>query len=723
MTSPGKEVHAVEKNTLRKASAPIWLPVALVCAVLVVGGLLVTSIYLNLRSQSVGDQEQLLLALARSAASNLENYLGSYQKDFSVIKASSDFQRGIKTYQESGDDTLLLEYLDTYNYATEDYVADILLTDQEGNLLTGTKRYGPYEVISSPTGDLAVAQSSRGRLYLAISTPVNQYYRLYSMVDVAYMYDDTAAFMDIGELGYVAYKHSDGLVLTHPRHDLVGEDAIQGRRELYPDFYLDEVAALVEEQKTGGEGICTYRSYWWDERDPRLITKICAYTPARIGSEPDDFIIVTAVADYDEIMAPLNRGVFSIGAVMVVMMICFCLLAIQLYNTIQGKSRVERENSYLRELNSTLEEMRRSEEKLQHFQRLEIIGTLTGGIAHELGNLLTPIMAYSAMMADELSGREELYDEAQEIYSAAVKAKEVIQQITDISRKDRETAFRDLDLSETVEAALKMAFSAKPKAVSMEWDLALEGRHMLGSDTQLCQVVLNLCTNAFHAVKDREDGRLTVKGQILPGDRAQIAFTDNGTGIQPHNLERIFDPFFTTKRTGEGTGLGLSIVQSIMESHQGSVSVESQPGEGTTFTLILPVGAARTSPEPPRAGEDRRVLLLEEDPRMARMLAGALQREGYQVESFTRSQEAMNYLRQNKGVALFICSYPMSHGEGRLATLLARNTQPGVRILVTTGFVDRELVENSRKGVIDGFLVKPVQLPELLEKIRQLFSP
>ena len=118
-----------------------------------------------------------------------------------------------------------------------------------------------------------------------------------------------------------------------------------------------------------------------------------------------------------------------------------------------------------------------------------------------------------------------------------------------------------------------------------------------------------------------------------------------------------------------------------------------------------------------------RPLLLEEDPRMARMLSGALQREGYQVESFTRSQEAMNYLRQNKGVALFICSYPMSHGEGRLATLLARNTQPGVRILVTTGFVDRELVENSRKGVIDGFLVKPVQLPELLEKIRQLFSP
>ena len=708
------------KNPLRGNKA-LWLPVTLVCAVLLVGALLVTSIYLNLRQQSLGSREQLLLALARSSASNLQNYLASYQKDFSVIKSSSDFQAGVAAFRESGDDSLLLDYLDTYNYATEDYVADIFLTDHQGTVLTGTGRYGPYEAMSADSGDLMVARSSKGRLYLAISTPVDQDYRLQSMVDVAYMYDDTASFMDIGELGYVAYKHSDGLVLTHPRRDLVGKESLQGRRDLYPDFYLDEVEELVAEQKTGAEGIRIYRSYWWDERDPQLITKICAYTPARIGTEPDDFIIVSAVADYGEIMTPLNRGVFSIAAVLAVMAVCFCFLAVQLYSAIQGKSRVERENSYLRELNGTLEEMRRSEEKLQHFQRLEIIGTLTGGIAHELGNLLTPIMAYSAMMADELSGQEELYDEAQEIYSAASRAKEVIQQITAISRKDRETTFRDLDLAETVESALKMASSAKPKEVELSWDLELAGRHFLGSDTQLCQVVLNLCTNAFHALRDRENASLRVEGKLLSPEKAAITFADNGAGIQPHNLERIFDPFFTTKRTGEGTGLGLSIVQSIMESHQGSVSVESTPGEGTVFTLTLPV----FPPPVPRAaeeeaGESRRILLLEEDPRVARMLAGALREAGYRVEGFTRSQEAMTCLRESRGISLFLCSYPMSHGEGRLAAFLARNTQPGVRILVMAGFVDRELVENSRNGIVDGFLVKPVQLPELLERIRQL---
>jgi two-component system cell cycle sensor histidine kinase/response regulator CckA len=709
----------MEKKILGKGNPPIWLPVVLVCAVLVGGGLLVTSIYMNLRHQSVGDQEQLLLALARSAASNLENYLGSYQKDFSVIKASSDFQRGVSAYRREGDDSLLLDYLDTYNYATEDYVADIVLTDHDGNRLTGTNRYGPYEAITPSDGDLVVARSASGRLYLAISTLVDQNYRLQSMVDVAYMYEDTGAFMAIGEKGYVTYKHSSGIVLTHPETSQIGKDVIQNRKELYPDFYFEELEDMVARQKTGAEGIEIYHSYWWAEKDPVLVKKICAYTPARIGS---DFLIVSAVADYNEIMDPVNRGIFSIGAVMLVMMICFCLLAVQLYTAIQGKRQVERENFYLRELNTTLEEMRRSEEKIQHFQRLETIGTLTGGIAHELGNLLTPIMAYSALMADELSGQEELYDEAQEIYSAAVKAKEVIQQVTDISRKDRETAFRDLDLTETVEAALKMAYSAKPKTVEMEWDLALDGRHLLGSSTQLCQVVLNLCTNAFHAVRERENGRLDVKGRILPGDKAEITFTDNGTGIERHILDRVFDPFFTTKRTGEGTGLGLSIVQSIMENHQGSVTVESEPGKGTVFTLLLPVGAARPPEKPVHQGGKRRVLLLDEDPRVARMLTGALLAEDYQVESFSRSDEAMSYLRKTAGVNLFICSYHMSHGEGGLAALLARNTQPGIRILVTTGFVDRELVESEHKGIIDGFLVKPVRLTELLEKVRQLLG-
>ena len=135
------------KNPLRGSKA-LWLPVTLVCAVLLVGALLVTSIYLNLRQQSLRGREQLLLALARSSASNLQNYLASYQKDFSVIKSSSDFQAGVAAFRESGDDSLLLDYLDTYNYATEDYVADIFLTDHQRTVLTGTSRWtGLYRLV------------------------------------------------------------------------------------------------------------------------------------------------------------------------------------------------------------------------------------------------------------------------------------------------------------------------------------------------------------------------------------------------------------------------------------------------------------------------------------------------------------------------------------------------------------------------------------------------
>ena len=573
-----------------KKRGSIWLPVIWVCVVLVAGSLLVTTIYLDLRSQSVENREEQLLVLARSAASNLESYLGSYQKDFSVIRASSDFREGTDHFLATGDDTLLLRYLDTYNTATEDYVADISLTDGEGRVLAGTNRHGPYEAITRPGKDLVVSRGPDG-LYLAISTPVGEGLRLQSMVDVAYMYQSTGAFMTIGKRGYVFYQHSGGVVLTHPRESFAGQELLEGPGREFPELDPGELPLLRGHQQSGEEGILRYRSRWWDEAEPGEAVKLAAYAPARIG---DDFLMVTAVADHREIMELLNRGILLIGAVLSLMMVALCFLTFQLYTAIGEKSRVERENTYLRELNEALEEMRRREEKLQHFQRLEIIGTLTGGIAHELGNLLVPIMAYSALMADQVSPQqEELYDEAQEIYSAARKAKEVIQQITDISRKDR-GAFQELDLSLTVGSALKMACSAKPREVEMEWSLTLEDCRVLGSATQLCQVVLNLCTNAFHAVAGRENGFLRVEGHLRPalgeeGEVAVFTFTDNGTGIEPQMQERIFDPFFTTKRTGEGTGLGLSIVQSIAENHRGTVTVESRPGEGSTFTLELPV--------------------------------------------------------------------------------------------------------------------------------------
>lgn len=702
----------------------VWPPAVLVCILLVAGSLLVTSIYLNLRRQLVQQHQEQLLVMARSAASNLQSYLGSYQKDFSLLKASSDFREGVAHYRATGDGSLLLDCLDTYNYATEDYVADISLTDREGRVLVGTGRHGPYQSITPAGQDLVVARDRDGRLCLAISTGVDGDYRLQSMVDVAYMYRDTAAFMTIGERGFVSFQHSGGIVLAHPDAGWVGLELAEASRQVFPTGDHRDMETLAARQRQGGEDIVVLSSYWWDREDPSSAKVVAAYSTAVIG---DDFLTATALADYQEIMAAANQGILGIGAVLVLVMAFFCFLTLQLYTAIRDKSRVERENAYLRELNSTLEEMHRSEEKLQHFQRLQIIGTLTGGIAHELGNLLVPIMAYSAMMADQVSPQqEELYDEAQEIYSAAAKAKEVIGQITAISRKDRETAFRELDLRQTVASALKMADSAKPQDTAIEWRLELEGRKVLGSATQLCQVVLNLCTNAFHAMAGRSDGRLVVTGTIRPGEgdageTAVLTFADNGAGIEKHVLERIFDPFFTTKRAGEGTGLGLSIVQSIVESHQGSITAESRPGEGSVFTLTLPVILPREDlPSPAARGEGAPVLLLEEDPKIARMLASALRSAGYRVESCTRGEDAMAWLRREQDLALFICGYPPQGGTGQSAIRLVCSTRPRARVLVLTGFVDRELVESSHKGIIDAFLIRPVSLPELLQKAEEL---
>ena len=263
------------------------------------------------------------------------------------------------------------------------------------------------------------------------------------------------------------------------------------------------------------------------------------------------------------------------------------ILGILVLHMLRRNTRIQREAELLRKKNEAMEALNLQTQKLAHHQRLEIIGTLTSSIAHEFNNLLTPIMGYSLMALEKLPDDEsELYDELLEIYSSSCKAKEIISRLSDLSRKQTETSFREVAPDELIRKMVRVAEPAKAENVQMQMNLNCWDQRLVANEIQFSQLILNLILNSFHAMEP-QGGILTI-ATSFDEKNIQIQVTDTGCGISRENQPKIFEPFFTTKETGKGPGLGLAIVAQVVEDHRGTIRVESREGKGTTFLVNLP---------------------------------------------------------------------------------------------------------------------------------------
>ena len=263
------------------------------------------------------------------------------------------------------------------------------------------------------------------------------------------------------------------------------------------------------------------------------------------------------------------------------------ILGILVLHMLRRSTRIQREAELLRKKNEAMEALNLQTRKLAHHQRLEIIGTLTSSIAHEFNNLLTPIMGYSLMALEKLPDDEsELYDELLEIYSSSCKAKEIISRLSDLSRKQTETSFREVAPDELIRKMVRVAEPAKTENVQVQMNLNCWDQRLIANEIQFSQLILNLILNSFHAM-EANGGILTITTSF-DEKNIQIRVADTGCGISRENQSKIFEPFFTTKETGKGTGLGLAIVAQVVEDHRGTIRVESREGKGTVFRVNLP---------------------------------------------------------------------------------------------------------------------------------------
>ncbi len=401
---------------------------------------------------------------------------------------------------------------------------------------------------------------------------------------------------------------------------------------------------------------------------------------------------------------------------------------------VEGFLAVQRDMS---ERTRAEEERHKLESQLRQAQKMETIGTLAGGVAHDFNNILTPILVYSEMAAKHLGHDHPTRSDLEHVIAGATRAKDLVKQILTFSRQTEHERI-PIELSPIVKEALKLLQASFPSTIEIEAKIQAERAEVMADPSQIHQVLMNLCTNAYHAMRD--GGKLTVKLEaialtedaaraippLLPGEFVRLTVADTGCGMDEKTLERIFEPFFTTKKVGEGTGLGLSVVHGIVVSHGGAITVQSEVGKGSVFEIYLPqIGATsekQVLDQSEVVGGDEHILVVDDEPEVADVLKDVLEEVfGYTVTVRTSSVDALQLLHaQPHRFDLVITDLTMPHLAGdRLAReiLAIRKDLP---IILMTGFSETINEERCRQLGIAGFLLKPplsVDLARLVRKV------
>jgi PAS domain S-box-containing protein len=384
-------------------------------------------------------------------------------------------------------------------------------------------------------------------------------------------------------------------------------------------------------------------------------------------------------------------------------------------------------------------EARRLEEQLRQAQKMEALGTLAGGIAHDLNNVLSPILGYAELALDASPPGSPNAEYLTQILESAERAKALVRQILAFSRT-AEPERRPLALRAVVQEALGLLRASLPATTAIRAQLGEGGDHVVGNPTELYQLVLNLGTNAAQALDDErgtievllepvdlESARAVMGGVLAPGPWVHLCVRDDGLGMDADTVRRIFDPFFTTKRASQGTGLGLSVVYGIVTRHGGGIHVESAPEKGSAFEIWLPRVAATAAADlagsaPPLRGSER-ILLVDDEPAVGRVLRDALQTLGYRVRVETDPRAALAaFAAAPRDFDLVVTDQTMPGltGEGLARELHA--LRPDLPILLCTGFYAR-LDEARARGLgIRECLMKPLRSRELGGAIRRVLD-
>lgn len=424
----------------------------------------------------------------------------------------------------------------------------------------------------------------------------------------------------------------------------------------------------------------------------------------------------------------------------------FNFMARQIQNLIQTlEEKVRKRTTKLRQTNAELEAQIRNrrvmEEQLRQSHKMEAVGTLAGGIAHEFNNVLGIILGNAELALDDTPDWNPAFNSITEIKKASLRAKDVVQQLLSFSRKSEQRQ-TPIDITVVVKESIQLIRSSIPSSIEIHTRIPGEIAPILADTTQIHQILINLCTNAIHAMSN-EDGRLGIAldlvhldhrsdtrfSHLKAGPYVRLTVEDNGSGIDPETRERIFDPYFTTKGVGQGTGMGLAVVHGIVKTHNGAIIVDSDLGKGSTFTLVFPVAATNHPPDPipsetvPETSGNESILLIDDEAGILSAGISMLKKMGYQAQGFTNPLEALDHFRtSSRAYDMVISDVTMPKINGVELAKKIREIRTDIPIVICTGHSALIDEKKAKELGINGYIMKPVSRSALSSTIRGIFD-
>jgi PAS domain S-box-containing protein len=382
------------------------------------------------------------------------------------------------------------------------------------------------------------------------------------------------------------------------------------------------------------------------------------------------------------------------------------------------------------------------ESQLRQAQKMEAVGTLAGGIAHDFNNILHAILGYNKLAMEDVPRQGETWSCLLEVKQAAERARDLVKQILTFSRQSEQER-KPLSLAPVTKETMKLLRRSIPTTIEIRQKIDSSCPLVLADPSQMCQVIMNLCTNAYQSMQEQggileitlnekylEQGLSSEYSGLSPGRYVMLEVRDTGSGMDRLTADRAFEPYFTTKEAGEGTGLGLATVHGIVQAHGGAIDLETQPDRGTAVRVFFPICKSLVEPaaspvesEYPLAVGTERILLVDDEESIVKLGRRLLERLGYEVETYTSSVKAAEAFESVPGdYDLVITDLTMPKMNGFDLARFMLEIRPDIPIIMCTGFSEAANKEKVVQVGIREYILKPIVLEELSRAIRSLLD-
>jgi signal transduction histidine kinase len=707
----------------------------------VIVGIIFVIIYMTYQTQKkyqdiiVSQTQRQLLTTAKSAAKSLEDFfrmqqgvLKSFASDPLLLTLGPDtnYSQLELRYKELKGDIggfyiISSKGIVTHRYPNKDRVG--MDFSNKPGVSTVLKTHKPY------VSDLFY--SSSGKTCLTVLEPILREGEFIGIVR-ALTYTETVQkkyleSVKVGKRGYAWAVNDDGLMVMHPKSEHIAKDVIAVRKEKFPDYDWAQLEKVVEKMTNGHEGISTYHSAWWTEKELEIVKKITAYAPVHIGNK---LWSIAVSMGYSEVLAPIKKHARNTFGLAVVIVLLLTAVGYIFYRKQKREAVLEAEAENLRKISETAEALRESEEKLARSKKMESLGLLAGGVAHDLNNVLSGIVSYPELLLMDLPEDSKLRKPIETIQESGHRAAAIVQDLLTVARGVATTK-KPLNLNDMVSGYLHSAEFSMLKqfhsTVTVKTDLDTDLFNIGGSYEHIRKVVMNLVSNAAEAIASRGnvtiatmncymDRPLSGYTDVNIGEYVLLSVSDDGSGISSDELERIFEPFYTKKVMGRsGTGLGLAVVWNTVQDHHGYVDVKSDKN-GTTFELYFPITRDEIAdkdlsiPIKDYKGDGETILVVDDVESQRDISCKMLDKLGYKTKAVSSGEEAVEYIKENT-VDLLLLDMIMDPGiNGRETYERIINIHPNQKAIIASGFAETDDVKAAQKLGAGKYIKKPLTL-------------